>query len=650
MLVLAIVLAWSNSFDGPFVLDDLLNIAHNESIQHLGNWRQVLSPPADSTAGGRPILNLSWAVNYALGKDAVRGYHVGNLAIHVLAALTLFGLVRRTLLTETLRLRFGADATWLACGAALLWALHPLQTAAVTYVSQRAESLMGLFYLLVLYCLVRSATSAAPRAWQVAAVIACGLGLGTKEVIVTAPFVALLYDRTFLAGSFRAAWQLRRGLYVALFATCGLLVILMRGIASRGVGADGLSPLAYLLIECRVVLRYAALAFWPHPLVFDYGDFAPALGRSLACGAVLVVLLASLGRELVRRPALGFLGAWFFVVLAPTSSVVPVTFQPMGENRVYLPLAAFAVGAVLLAYVVSGRLGRLAVLAAAGTSLLLTLHRNADYRDPVHLWAQTLALRPDNVRAPNEYSLSLAQAGRVDDALASFRRALARRPDASLLHRNLGLVLARQHRMAEALPHLQRVVELEPKSGQARQEYGHALAALEQFPEAIAQIRIGAQLVPHAAGPHIELARLLAQTQQTTAALAEFEVAVQLAPDDPDLRNEFAAALLTANRDADALAQYAAGLERAPNHPMLLYNSGRVLINAGRPAEALPRFEALVRLQPDSASAHFALANTLAGFGRLAEAMPHYETALRLDPKLPQAREFYDMTKARLKP
>src|SRR4030095_15544248 len=129
------------------------------------------------------------------------GYHAFNLVVHVAAALALYGLVRRTLLTEALRARYADRADWLALAVATLWAVHPLQTAAVTYVIQRAESMMSLFYLLTLYCLVRGVASARPSAWYTAGVLACGLGAACKPVIATAPLLTLLYDRVFLAGT-----------------------------------------------------------------------------------------------------------------------------------------------------------------------------------------------------------------------------------------------------------------------------------------------------------------------------------------------------------------------------------------------------------------------------------------------------------------
>ena len=168
MLATCTVAAYGRTFSVPLVFDDLFSIAHNATIRH---WSTALRPPLESTSSGRPILNLSLALNYALSGTAVWSYHALNLLIHVLAGLTLFGIVRRTLLgwsalsltrlaTSFAEKRVGDNAlhpTIVAFCAALLWSLHPLQTEAVTYIVQRAESLMGLFYLLTIYCFVRFA-------------------------------------------------------------------------------------------------------------------------------------------------------------------------------------------------------------------------------------------------------------------------------------------------------------------------------------------------------------------------------------------------------------------------------------------------------------------------------------------------------------
>ncbi len=260
-------LTYSNSLRGVFVFDDKSEIEENPAIRHLWPLGPILRGP-------RPVVDLTFALNYSLGRLHVTGYHLVNLAIHLLAALALFGIVRRTLRLPALAGRFDeAAASVLAFCAALIWMVHPLQTGAVTYIVQRAESLMGLFYLLTLYALIRAATSetATPldrenakarkteepdgpgsvarkasaisrRAqhaarsgsggqnsvassfafsrfrgqtsvvvWSVAAVAACALGMGCKEVMVTAPAALLLYDRAFIAGSFREALRRRWG-------------------------------------------------------------------------------------------------------------------------------------------------------------------------------------------------------------------------------------------------------------------------------------------------------------------------------------------------------------------------------------------------------------------------------------------------------
>ena len=156
-LVTLCLVAYHNSFTGPFIFDDVRSIRDNPTIRHLWPIGQCLHPPHQHglTVEGRPLINLSLAINYALGRQKVWGYHALNLAVHILAGLTLLGVVRRTLQQPRLLGCFGRAANGLALTIAILWAVHPLQTESVTYVIQRAESIMGLFYLLTLYCFIR---------------------------------------------------------------------------------------------------------------------------------------------------------------------------------------------------------------------------------------------------------------------------------------------------------------------------------------------------------------------------------------------------------------------------------------------------------------------------------------------------------------
>ena len=237
-LVLAGAAAWAyrNSLTAPFVFDDVMAIERNETIRHLWPPDALLHPAFDTSVSGRPVLNFSFALSHALGGGRIEGYHAGNVLIHVLAGLALFGIVRRTLARRAVPEEPEAGAL-LAFAVALLWLVHPLQTESVTYVIQRAEALMGLFYLLTLYGLVRAADREAAgkpgTPWLVASVLCCLLGAATKEVTATAPVLALLYDRTFVGGSFREAWRRRRAYYLALGSSWVLSAWLVLGTKSR---------------------------------------------------------------------------------------------------------------------------------------------------------------------------------------------------------------------------------------------------------------------------------------------------------------------------------------------------------------------------------------------------------------------------------
>ncbi len=250
IIIAAGLCAFANSFRGVFVLDDNDHILHDDTIRGLFPLNQHLFLPDDR----RWISRLTFIANYALRPQEVLntnvkpiGFHAVNLAIHIIAALTLYGLVRRTLWLPRFGRRFAESGSWIAMACALFWMLHPLQTQSVTYIVQREESLMGMFFLLTLYGVVRGASAAKGSwGWYTLAVIACFLGMGTKEVMVVAPLVVLLYDWTFLTPS-GLKNPVRRGwLYVALFLCYASFIKLGTGDIFNGKGNAGFNiPVGY---------------------------------------------------------------------------------------------------------------------------------------------------------------------------------------------------------------------------------------------------------------------------------------------------------------------------------------------------------------------------------------------------------------------
>jgi tetratricopeptide (TPR) repeat protein len=500
VLVAATLAAYANSLSGVFLFDDGAVILQNPAVTTLQPLREYLSQ-------SRGLVTLSFALNYAAGGASPWGYHLVNLGIHLAAGLVLFTLLERTLSAHQ-------QGRLLAGAIALLWLVHPLQTESVTYVVQRAESLTALCYLVTLLAAVRHAEP--PRGpWGVLAVLACAIGMSGKQVMVTAPIAVLLYDRSFLAGSFTVALRRRWGLYLGLAASwlwlwdllgSGRMLTDRSTTSSAGFGFLPLTPIEYARSQPAVILHYLRLSLWPDPLCLDYGWPAPSWGEAAPSLLALGALLAATGWAFWRRPPIGFAGAFFFLVLAPTSSVMPLADLAV-EHRMYLPLAA------VLALVVVGawRLGRTRIGPrgfAAGTLVLalvagsLTAQRNRDYQDAKRMWQSVLEVRPHNPRAQMNLAgeqrrfvpefgddvtglynqaRRLERQGDLAAAAERYQRALELKPDFAEAHNNLGALQARRGELADAIAHLREALRLRPDSDVAQQNLERALATQKRL-------------------------------------------------------------------------------------------------------------------------------------------------------------------------
>jgi protein O-mannosyl-transferase len=636
-LAFAALAVYSNSFAGPFIFDDLASIPENPTIRQFAT---ALSPPGGGqTVTSRPVLNLTFALNYALSGERIWSYHAVNLLIHILAGLTLFGVVRRTLATR----RSASDATLTAMFVALLWLLHPLQTESVTYVVQRAESLMGLFYLLTLYCFIRGADGkeqgGSSRAWFALAFVSCLLGMCTKEVMVSAPVIVLLYDRTFLAGSFRAAWQRRGSVYLWLAATWVPLAALVLHGANRGGSAGfgvAISFWEYIATQFQAVAHYLWLVVWPHPLILDYGAQAATSVWDVAPYAIVVALLiAATAWALVHRPVLGFLGAWFFAILAPTS-LVAVVRQTLAEHRMYLALAPVI---VLLVLALQSWLGRRAwqfvAVVAAACFAALTLARNTDYRSDETILLDTVAKRPGNAAAQNNLGNVLAHSNRAEAAIPYYDAALRIKPDYADVHFNAGNALTKLGRLPEAVAHYDKAVRLEPNFADAHDGLGLALGLEGRLPEAIEQLEQAVRIDPEQPDSRRNLGDVLRMSGRLPEALTQYEEAVRLAPDSAQAHCNLGNALREAERLPEAVGQYEKAVQLDPAQPSTQNDLGIVELMSGRTQEAIGHFEKAILLNPGLAQVHLNLAAALTSAGRNDEAASQTEAARRLGASIP---------------
>ena len=600
VIALAALVAYHNTFAVPFQFDDTASIRENPTLRSL--WRAWWPPEGGLTVSGRPLLNFTLALNYAVSGTNVWSYHVVNLLFHVLAGCVLFGVVRRTLRQPALAGRFGADSWWLALSVALLWTLHPLQTESVTYLVQRAESLVSLLYLLTLWCFIRSTEPGAAPRWRWFAFAACLFGMTAKEVMVTAPVMVVLYDRVFLSPSWREVWLRRGRFHLVLVETWVVLIALVVLTGNRGGTAGfgtAVAPLPYALTQVSVVVDYVRLAFWPNPLVLDYGQFlrtsaAEVVPSALLLGPLVALSLFGLARG---RPA-GYGGVFFFAVLAPTSTIVPVASQTMNEHRLYLALAALIALAVAGLYTVLGRRS-FAVLGAVALVLGgLTIRRNVDYRTEISIWEDTVHKRPRSARAQATLGMVYERAGRLQEALQLLQRANELDPAYSEAQNNLGDVWLKLGRLDEATKCFETSLAIQPNRPTVMNNFGNALLQAGRIPEGVAQLECAVRFDPALDAARYNLANTLAQTGRPADAIPHYEIYLQRHPSDPEAWSNYGNTLLSLGRPGEALAALAVALRLRPNDAEMHNNFGAALAQSGRLTEALREFRAAVGLDP----------------------------------------------------
>jgi tetratricopeptide (TPR) repeat protein len=599
-------------------MDDDDVIVSNPTIRSLSPISRTLSGPLQSSTAGRPLVNLSFALNYAAGALDPRGYHAVNLLIHILCGLLVFGIVRRTLskLANPSNL-----STLIAFFCALVWLLHPLETEVVNYVTQRTESLMALAYLMTLYSFIRGVESDRPRAWYAVSLLTCGLGMLCKESMATAPVMVLLYDVVFCAGGFTAALRRRSVLYGGLAASWIVLAALLASNArSHSAGfTSGVSTWTYLLNQGPIVLRYLRLVVWPTSLVFDYGLPKGIAWPTAVLAALPVIALAGATAAawfFDRR--LAYLGTWMFVTLAPASTIIPIATEVGAERRMYMPMMAIAVLGVLGIGRGIGGQADLASPAKAGHHVqvfagslvavsvalgALTFARNADYHDPDALWRQVIARYPHG-RAHYNLAVSLREKGQRADAIREYELAQDDMPDAQYA---LGFEAMQDGRFDEAITRLRRYLELKPLD--------------------INAIR-ASNLLGRA---------LLAAGRPDEAATA-FRETLRMHPDDVDGTGGLGQALLNGGHLEEALgplSQYAQGV---PQSPPAHFNLGLTLLKLRRFEEAAAELSKAASLNPRDPAAHANLATAYVQFGRVDEAIAEFNRASALESD-PAARD-----------
>lgn len=477
IIIISAIAAFANSFKGKFIYDDENALLKNTHIRSLWPLSEAMSLPAMNkglTLSGRPILSLTFALNYKLCQYNLWGYHLINFLIHIAAGLLLFGIIHRTLCLPQFKDEFHSSSIWISMIIAVIWLIHPLQTESVTYIVQRAESMMGMLFLLALYSAILGMTTNRKK-WYIVTFVSCALGMATKEVMVTAPVIIFLYDYVFISQSFKNIFRKRLWLYPALAATWSISIILI--IMSKQMITEDVAKIGcfrYAIQQPASILHYLKMAFWPYPLIMDYGTPDRSLAVLIITNIIVTVLLIVTAWAIYRKKWFGFIASWFFIILAPSSSFAP-TAQIVHDHRIYLPLAGIIAIIVISAYQFRKKklilqLGRpaanflvfVSAMMIIFTLIGMTNRRNEMYHNDIKFWQENAKIEPASLRAHSNLAHIFMLNGDYKDALVHYKGALAALPNDISIIRDLGSAYLALGELDQAKEQYEKVLSIDP--------------------------------------------------------------------------------------------------------------------------------------------------------------------------------------------
>jgi len=635
LLILVTTCVYVNSVSNAFVFDDVPLIVGDPKVREIRDLPHLLWASKRDQPVYRAVRTLSYAIDHAFSGFNPVGYHISNILYHTVTSLLVFNVV----LSLT-----GALPAAIASG--LLFAVHPIQTDAVTYLSGRRDLLAGLFVLLGFHAFIRYRQT--NRRWYLGlALTAYVLGFFSKEMAITLPLLWLAYDVIWgpmLDGESSPAsprWWTRRLwsalaranlFYLSIFAVAGALafyVIILMPKAPRTLDYYGGSPSMTLLTVARISAHYVKLILFPVTLSADYSYNAFPVTDSWADPSawLAILTLALIGYGLVRlvsySKAAAFGGLWFFLTLLPVSHLIP-HHELMAEHYLYLPLFGFALllGALLVQWARRQRQAK-AIYALFGVVILLfsvrTIMRNRDWKDELTLWTKTVQAAPASARAQTNLGLALMERKMYPQAEQALKRALQIDPSSGHLHNALGLLYASIGRADLAEQAFQEAVRREPDSkittAAALQNLGMLYLRRGRTAEAKQAFLAALKKNRHLANSWMMLAKLHLEQGRTEEAEQALTRAVREQPNLASARLMLAQLYLMRNSPERAEVEAHAALRAEPTGARF---------QEGLAAEQ--RGDTPV----DAAAAHGILAQTYAARGMLAEAEAAAKEALRL--------------------
>jgi Flp pilus assembly protein TadD len=516
---------------------------------HGGNWH--------------PLTTISHLLDCQVYGLHAWGHHLTNVLLHAATAVLLFLMLRE----------LTGGWVWRCAFVAMFFAIHPLRVESVAWISERKDVLSGVFFMLTLWAYARYARCAGPRGrWRklyAMVVLWFLLGLMSKPMLVTTPFVLLLLDywplrRLQWASQFpRLLWEKLPLFALAIFSCVATAIAQQRKGAVTPweyypfILRMGNALVAYVVYLGK--LAYPARLAVLYPLSLDHGSPAWQV-----VAALLILGALTAGAFLLRRsqPFVWVGWLWYLGMLVPVIGIIQVGSQAYADRYTYLPQIGLYLAGTWAAAEWTGkwRHGRLALggvaVAALGVLAVASFNQTSYWRDSIILWTHTLACTRDNYTAHHDLGNALLAQGQTAEAVTQYNQALRIRPDDPEAHYGLGNALLAQGQTAEAVTQYNEALRIRPDDPKAHNSLGTALAAQGQTAEAETQFNEALRINPAYADVYNNLGNLLLQLGRTEEAAAEYREALRINPANADVHNNLGNALSQLGRAEEAVAEY----------------------------------------------------------------------------------------------
>ena len=629
ILLAAGIIIYSNAFHASMVLDDHQFIINNNPV-HMTDftWEGIKTAALQGHPRYRYLPKISFAVNYYFGKLNPVGYHMLNLAIHLLTGIFLFFFFRATLRIHPAR-HTNISPETIAFFAALIWIVQPLGSQAVTYICQRMASMVAMFYILslLLYvkgrmAMIQNPEKSIPPVFYFAGCATAALcALATKQNAGTLPLIILSYEWFFFQ-DLKLRWSRRQ------FVWGGFFII---GFFAAVIWFMGENPLHRILnsytirdftliervmTQWRIVIYYISLFFWAPPGRLNLDHHYPLSVSPLEPATTLPALFAIIGLFVLaiyaarKERLMAFAIFWFFITQATESTIIGI--ELIFEHRTYIPFMMISLMVVMVGFrMLTPGLDREGIkpspaaakayggYALLGMMVLLfsfwTYHRNADWSNPVRFWTDCVHKSPTKWRPNYNLAKTLYDAGGIDAAIVQYEKTHHLHPEDVHSLNNLANILLEKGKPDQAIRYLRTALEIDPKDPAANVNLGNALMKKGMINKAVHQYQIALNLNPNQKEIYMNLGKGLARKNNREAAINIYGRGVALFPDYPELRLELANAMAQGGKPADALYHYEILQRNTPIAPLAVKNKKTVLATLSPGDQVKTLFNTAVR-------------------------------------------------------